>query len=581
MELTYKEEGLLKRPLLPLYDSAVKGNPLVYRFGLLFVIGLWSVFIFYIARSAVKIGEIHGVIMVLNVILLVLEFMTGNYFIFLLWAFFRSFIPVERAPGYLGMQLTDDDGPHGLAANHARLPFVSVLIPTYREHFPVLRKTLLGALDLNYPKDRFDVNVVDDSPSGDDLRKFCESNGVNYMTRSDRKGFKAGAINYALQRIKGDLVLFLDADHIPEPRLVINCLNAWRENTIGVQARIDFVNMVDMITTIGAFLHLHFYSLLQRARRVNGKAVFAGGTALIDKSLMIKEGGIDELTIAEDTDTSLQWLMKGYRMEYIDHVGSWALVPWDPLSLVRQVWRWMTGVTRSFRARWFRILFSNLPFYSKVDLFYAWFIPTMGVLAWLSSFIFAYLALIDGTLIRYSEPIMIGPFTFPLIGLVVSLIGSLPFIAGVGALLFDEPFLLYVRKGKFFRYTSTVLFFFVSMAGQPLMLFAVLKGWLGIKVSFNRTPKRKKANEPEIPSLKRRYAFGTLGLFLIGIFFLYAGLNAGISSPFFVPLFFAFYTSILPFSIAMFWYWRLEAYLEKVKDISAEMVIEEVTSVQV
>ena len=581
MELKYKEEGLLKRPLLPLYDSEVKGNRTVYLVGLVFVIALFSVFNYYILRSALEIGKTDGLLMYLNLVLLALEVLTGNYFIFLLWAFFRSFIPLQRAPGYLGFQLTDGEGSNGIMKNQDRLPFVSVLIPTYREHFPVLRKTLLGALDLNYPKAKFDVNVIDDSPIGDDLKKFCNANGINYMTRPDRRGFKAGAINYALHRIKGDLVLFLDADHIPEPRLVINCINAWREGTIGVQARIDFVNMVDMITTIGAFLHLHFYSLLQRARRANGKAVFAGGTALIDRTLILKEGGIDELTIAEDTDTSLQWLMKGYRMEYIDHVGSWALVPWDPLSLVRQVWRWMTGVTRSFRARWIKILLSDLPLYSKVDLFYAWFIPTMGVLAWLSSFIFAYLALTGGSLVRYSEPIMIGSFTVPLIGLVVSLIGSLPFIAGVGALLFDEPFLLYVRKGKFFRYTSTVLFFFVSMAGQPLMIFAVLKGWLGTKVSFNRTPKRKKANEPEIPALKRKYAFGTLGLFIVGLFFLYSGLSSGVGSPFFVPLFFAFYTSILPFSIAMLWYWRLEAYLEKVKDISAEMVIEEMTSAQI
>lgn len=579
MELTYKEEGLLKRPILPLYDSHIKGNRFVYAFGFALVIALFSIFNFYVIMSALTIIRLGGIEAFLNFLLLILETLTGNYFIFLLWAFFRSFIPVDRAPGFVGFQLTDGAGANSVYSVSERLPFVSVLVPTYREHFPVLRKTLLGALDLNYPRDRFDVNVIDDSPAGDDLRQFCEKHGVNYMTRSDRTGFKAGAINYALPRLKGDLVLFLDADHIPEPRVVINCLNAWRDGSIGVQARIDFVNMVDMITTIGAFLHLHFYSLLQRARRANGKAVFAGGTALIDRELILKEGGIDELTIAEDTDTSLQWLMKGYRMEYIDHIGSWALVPWDPLSLVRQVWRWMTGVTRSFRARWLKVLTSRLPLYSKVDLFYAWFIPTLGVLAWLSSFIFAFLALTGGNLVRYSEPVELGSFTVPLIGLVVSLIGSLPFVAGVGALLFDEPFLLYVRKGRFFRYTSTVLFFFVSMAGQPLMFFAVLKGWLGMKVSFNRTPKRKKANEPEIPALKRKYARGTFMLFMVGLFFLYSAWISGISSPLFVPLFFAFYTSILPFSIAMFWYWRLESYLETVKDISAEMVIEEATSV--
>ena len=99
------------------------------------------------------------------------------------------------------------------------VPSIDVLIPTYNEGPEVVTKTILAALQLDYP--RFQVYVLDDG-ARDWLRQFCEEVGAIHITRIDRKGAKAGNINHALNIIKGDLNLLLDADFIPYK----NCL--WR-----------------------------------------------------------------------------------------------------------------------------------------------------------------------------------------------------------------------------------------------------------------------------------------------------------------------------------------------------------------
>jgi cellulose synthase (UDP-forming) len=99
------------------------------------------------------------------------------------------------------------------------IPSVDVLIPTYNEGPEVVGKTILAALQLDYP--RFQVYVLDDGQRPW-LKQFCEEVGAIHITRDDRSGAKAGNINHALTIIQGDLNLLLDADFIPYK----NCL--WR-----------------------------------------------------------------------------------------------------------------------------------------------------------------------------------------------------------------------------------------------------------------------------------------------------------------------------------------------------------------
>src|SRR4028118_2354340 len=105
---------------------------------------------------------------------------------------------------------------------------IDVYIPTYNEDVEIVRKTVLGALALDYPADKKRVYVLDDGRAEkykarrEELRQMCEELGATMMTRDNNEHAKAGNINTAFKRTEGDLVLILDCDHMPVKRLLMH-----------------------------------------------------------------------------------------------------------------------------------------------------------------------------------------------------------------------------------------------------------------------------------------------------------------------------------------------------------------------
>lgn len=95
------------------------------------------------------------------------------------------------------------------------VPSVDVLICTYNEPLSLLEKTMAASLNLNYPKDKLNIYICDDGHRNE-LKKLCNKYKINYITREDNEGAKAGNINNALTHIKGNLFAVLDADMIPK-----------------------------------------------------------------------------------------------------------------------------------------------------------------------------------------------------------------------------------------------------------------------------------------------------------------------------------------------------------------------------
>ncbi len=120
-----------------------------------------------------------------------------------------------------------------LPEDTAKWPSVDVLIPTYNESEELLEITLLGALHLDYPRDKLNIYLLDDGGTlakrqqvdlaqanaahlrHQRLQALCQKLGVHYLTREKNESAKAGNINSALPHIHGDLLLILDADHVP------------------------------------------------------------------------------------------------------------------------------------------------------------------------------------------------------------------------------------------------------------------------------------------------------------------------------------------------------------------------------
>ncbi|MCY3414842.1 MAG: glycosyltransferase [Candidatus Heimdallarchaeota archaeon] len=530
----------------------------------LYIILMFLAFIFlisytvYVVDSYRAIFRESSVSAILNASVFTIEMLIGYYSILLFVHFAKGFAPITHP--------LDERYTMETINNEDQLPTVSILMPMYKEPLNIVKQTILAALDINYPKSKLEWVVVDDSEENPELEEYCKEVNIRYVTRDNRKGFKAGGINNALRSVTSEYTLFIDADHIVERNIIKNCLLAFRENSIAVQTRIDFVNMRTFLTTISAFLQLQFFSLFQRARRPSGSAIFAGGATLFDTLLLKSYGGFDPLTIADDTDNSFIYRANGHRIEYIDEVGAWALVPWDPLHLIRQIWRWMTGITRSFRARWLTILRGKSPLYVKLDHFAVGFFPTLAVFGWGVAFVFIYLIISDISIIRSSM------LSNPFFGALTLLISALSIITGTLAVLLDDKKILIHKKPVVYKASIIFAFYLLILTAQPLLLGAIFKGLTGIKVSFNRTPKEKNTGD-NITRVKRQYLYYTSIIFLIGLSFLYFGLSIPITDSRAITLLISAWAAIIPLCISLLWYWKLEGYLDEVADITAIEVL--------
>ena len=167
---------------------------------------------------------------------------------------------LEYAVFYLNMSgLTDRHKEADIHEQHLRsrkkkdLPNVDVFITTYNEGIEVVERTILGALHLDWPKDKLKVYVLDDGHR-DWLRDYTLSKGALYISRENNEHFKAGNINNALKKTDGDFIVVLDADFVPFRQFIYRTLGFMEDKNVGiVQTPQCFFNH----DYIQSNLHLH------------------------------------------------------------------------------------------------------------------------------------------------------------------------------------------------------------------------------------------------------------------------------------------------------------------------------------
>jgi cellulose synthase (UDP-forming) len=115
--------------------------------------------------------------------------------------YFQGIRPLERKPTAL---------PRAIEL----WPSVDVMIPTYNEPLSIIKPTILSAKNIDWPKDRLRIYVLDDGRRPE-IRDFAEQCGVGYITRADNSHAKAGNLNHALKQTAGEFVAVFDCDHVP------------------------------------------------------------------------------------------------------------------------------------------------------------------------------------------------------------------------------------------------------------------------------------------------------------------------------------------------------------------------------
>lgn len=246
--------------------------------------------------------------------------------------------------------------PHNVP--DADLPFVTVQLPLFNEP-DVLERLLDTVAQIDYPRDRFEIQVLDDST--DDSRELArrktdelKRRGIDavYIHRVDRVGYKAGALDNGLKVAKGQLIAIFDADFVPQRSFLRTVVHHFADPTVGcVQARWGHLNRESSILTRVQALMLDGHHMVEnRARFAAGRFFnFSGTGGIWRREAINAAGGWQHDTLTEDLDLSYRAQLAGWRFVYReDHVTP-AELPEEMEAFRAQQFRWAKGTVQTAR----------------------------------------------------------------------------------------------------------------------------------------------------------------------------------------------------------------------------------------
>jgi cellulose synthase/poly-beta-1,6-N-acetylglucosamine synthase-like glycosyltransferase len=247
---------------------------------------------------------------------------------------------------------------HAGAATDAELPAVTVQLPLYNERY-VARRLLEAVAALDYPRDRLEIQLLDDST--DDTTALLESlaaelrargHDVRLLHRRARDGYKAGALAAGLRQARGELIAVFDADFVPPPDFLRRTVPCFAEPRVGmVQARWGHLNReYSLLTRVQALL-LDAHFLIEHAARARRGCFFNfNGTAgLWRRSTIEDAGGWRHDTLTEDLDLSYRAQLRGWQFRFLEDLVVPAELPVEIAGLRGQQRRWTRGSAQCLR----------------------------------------------------------------------------------------------------------------------------------------------------------------------------------------------------------------------------------------
>src|SRR5712671_1610981 len=397
------------------------------------------------------------------------------------------------------------------------LPRVTVQLPIFNEQYVVER--LLDAVSkLKYPREKLDIQVLDDSTDEtmDVARNLVEryaalGNPITYHHRTNRKGFKAGALAEGMNTAKGEFIAIFDADFTPPEDFLLRTIHHFTDPKVGmVQTRWTHINRnYSFLTQVEAILLDGHFVLEHSGRARTGLFFNFNGTAGLWRRKAIEEaGGWQHDTLTEDTDLSYRAQLKGWKFVYLQDVECPAELPVEMTAFKTQQARWAKGLIQVSKKILPRVLASNASRSVKIEAFYHLTAnlsyPLMIVLSVL---------LMPAMIIRFYQ----GWFQMLYIDLLL-------FMASTFSI---SSFYLVSRKELFpKRWLRSLLYLPLLMAlGIGLTITntrAVLEALTGKQTAFARTPKyRVESKKDKVGAKKYRKRLGWVPWIelLIGTYF--------------------------------------------------------------
>ena len=405
------------------------------------------------------------------------------------------------------------------ASEHfAELPRITVQLPIFNEQF-VIDRLVDAVCKMEYPREKLDIQVLDDST--DETVEIAHSvvqryaalgYPITYHHRSNRHGFKAGALQEGMKTAKGEFIAIFDADFVPPEDWLMRVVHHFADPEIGmVQTRWTHLNRdYSFLTNVEAIL-LDGHFVLEHGGRSRSQVFFNfNGTAGMWRRTTIEDaGGWQHDTLTEDTDLSYRSQLRGWKFKYLQDVECPAELPIEMTAFKTQQARWAKGLIQTAKKILPTVMRSDVPFRVKME---AWYhltanisYPFMVVLSTL---------LLPAMIIRFYQ----GWFQMLLIDVPL-------FLASTFSI---SSFYLVSQKELFPRsWPRTVLYLpFLMALGIGLTVTntrAVLEALFGVQSSFKRTPKYRvqAKGEKSIAARKYRKRLGFVPLIelLIGCYF--------------------------------------------------------------
>lgn len=411
-----------------------------------------------------------------------------------------------------------------------KAPKVTIQLPMFNEMY-VAERIIEVVSEIEYPRDKFQIQVLDDSTdeTKDIIAKKVEeikALGINiqHVHRVDRTGYKAGALDAAMDQVEGEFIGIFDSDFMPEKDFLLKTIPFFQDPEIGVvQTRWGHINKnYSLLTELQAFgLNGHF-AIEQGGRTASNHFINFNGTAGIWRKQCIEDaGGWEHDTLTEDLDLSYRAQIFGWKFKYCEDVIAPAELPVTMSALKNQQHRWMKGGAECFIKMWKRLLTAkDVKFMNRVH----------GLSHLFNSSLFMFILVLS----LLSLPILHIKDSFSDLNTIIKY-GSL-FISSTVFLMYFY-WLSYRDKTenktasflKFF--TRFVQFLVISMGLSLSNTIAVIEGYLGIKSSFVRTPKfniLKKGEKQNNKYDKKKLSIINIGEGILMVVFGFTTINRAI-----------------------------------------------------
>ncbi len=260
----------------------------------------------------------------------------------------------------------------------AKLPPVTIQLPLYNERY-VTERLIEEVLKIEYPRELLQIQVLDDST--DDTAPFAEALVERYRTigypieyhhRSNRHGYKAGALQEGLETATGEFVAVFDADFCPPTDFLMRTVHFFVDPKVGVvQTRWSYLNRdYNFLTEVEAMLLDGHFILEHGARSRSGLFFNFNGTAgILRKSMIEDAGGWQHDTLTEDSDLSYRAQLKGWRFMYLPGLDCPSELPVEMHGFQVQQSRWAKGLTQVAKKLLPAIMKADVPKRVKAEAF--------------------------------------------------------------------------------------------------------------------------------------------------------------------------------------------------------------------